>query len=104
MQIQVNTDNHISNTEEFAAELKSSIAHTLEKFSSHITRVEIFLRDENSTKGGSDDKKCSIEARLQGLKPLAASHNAGTLRDAFHGASKKIERVVREAIHQQRGD
>lgn len=100
--MQINSDNHISNTEDFSAELTSSIETSMKKFSSHITRLEVYLRDENSTKGGADDKKCSIEARLEGLQPLGVSHKAETLRDAFHGAVKKIERVVGDALEKQR--
>ncbi len=102
MQVQINTDNHITNTDEFTAELTKGIEHTLKKYSSHITRVEVFLRDENSVKGGEKDKKCSIEARLEGLDPVASTHKAGTLREAFSGASKKIERVVGDALKRQR--
>ncbi len=102
MQVQINSDNHISNSEEFSAELTSSIQRSMQKFSSHITRLEVYLRDENSNKSGADDKKCSIEARLEGLQPLGVSHKGETLRDAFNGAVKKIERVVHDALEKQR--
>jgi len=102
MDIRINTDNHISNSVDFSAELSDSFSEKLGKFSSHITTVEIYLCDENASKSGPDDKKCSIEVRLEGLSPLAASHNADTLRNAFNGASKKIERVVKGAIERQK--
>jgi ribosome-associated translation inhibitor RaiA len=98
MIIQINTDNHIHNTESFTAELTEGVEKRFRKYKTHITRVEVFFRDENSSKGGVDDKKCSIEARLEGMKPIAASHNASTLREAFSGASKKVERLVHDYL------
>jgi len=102
MKVQINSDNHITNSEDFSAELTSSIESSLDKYSSHITRLEVFLRDENSNKSGADDKKCSIEARLEGLQPLGVSHKGETLRDAFNGAVKKLERVVGDTLEKQR--
>lgn len=102
MQVQINTDNHITNNEAFSAELSDSIRNVLAKFDSHITRVEIFLKDENSIKGGDDDKKCSIEVRLEGAKPLAVTHSGATLRDAFSGAAQKASRVVGDFLEQRK--
>lgn len=102
MQIFINTDNHITNSDKFSEELREKTEHDLNKFKSHITRVEVFFQDENNSKGGVDDKKCSIEVRLEGLKPLAASSNAATLRDAHHGASHKVQRLVKDTLAKQR--
>ena len=102
MKIQINTDNHIKNSEDFSSELEAKVEKALSKYAKHVTRVEVYLHDENSIKGGKDDKKCSIEVRLEGLKPLAASKQAATLREAFNGAADKIERVVGSTIDKRR--
>ena len=50
-----------------------------------MTRAEVHLADDNSHKGGDSDKKCTVEARLAGLQPLAASANGGSLEQAVDG-------------------
>ena len=102
MNIEINTDNHISNSARFTEELSQSLHSSLGKFESHLSRIEVYLSDANKNKGGSDDKKCTIEARIEGMKPLAATHKAATLREAFSGASRKIERVVRDSLDRRR--
>lgn len=102
MQIQINTDNHIQGSQEFSNELTDSVRSSLSKFNSHITRVEVFLKDENSIKGGADDKKCSIEVRIEGAKPVGVTNNGATLRDAFNGATAKLGRVVGDMIEQMK--
>jgi ribosome-associated translation inhibitor RaiA len=102
MQIQINTDNHIQGSQEFSNELTESIQNSLSKFESYITRVEVFLKDENSIKGGSDDKKCSIEVRIEGAKPVGVTNNGATLREAFNGATLKLNRVVGDMIDQMK--
>lgn len=103
MDIRINTDNYVNNTAEFSDELSSSLSQKLEKFKEHITTVEVHLSDENHIKGGADDKRCLIEARLQGMDPIASSAKGETLREAFASATKKIERIVGDAIARRRG-
>ncbi len=102
MQILVNTDNHITSSEDFEAECQGKIETTLSKFSDSITRVEVYIHDENSIKGGSDDKKCSIEVRLSGLSPIAVTYNAGTIRESLNGAARKAERIVRDTLDRRK--
>lgn len=98
MQVQVNTDKNITNSEGFTEDIVREIRSKLSKYSSRLTAVNVFLSDENSGKGGSDDKKCSIEARPEGLAPVAATHNAGSVGDSLKGAIQKIDRVIAKAL------
>lgn len=102
MQIQIRTDNHLKNSVDFSERLQAVLERRLAKFNQHITRAVVHLSDENSKKGGSNDKRCAIEIRLEGHQPLAVTHNAGTLRDAFNGAATKIKRVVRDTLARRR--
>ncbi len=102
MEIFVNTDNHIKNPESFSTELKETLKDKLAAFATHITRIEIYLADENSTKGGSEDKKCTIEARLEGELPTAVTHHGATLRDAFSGATQKIKRTIQKTVERKK--
>ena len=71
MQIQFNTDHHITAGEKLTTSLSDLITEGLNRFSDHITKVEVHLTDVNGNKGGENDKRCVLEARLEGKKPVA---------------------------------
>ena len=51
--------------------------------------------DENSaSKGGAYDKRCMMEARLDGRPPIAVTQQAATLDAAMDGAAAKLERSI----------
>jgi hypothetical protein len=90
MQVQVNTSNGIENKETLDRWADQYLNESLAHFSQEITRVEGQLSDENSGKKGAADKRCMLEARLNGLAPLAASHHGETQDEAFRGATQKL--------------
>lgn len=94
MQIQFNTDNHIEGHERMEAYFSSSIEEALKKFEDKITRIEVHIGDENSAKEGGNDKRCLIEARIAGMKPVAVTNHADTVELAVNGAIDKIKRVL----------
>ena len=69
MQIQINTDHNIEGHEALAAQVSSVVEGALSLVSDHITRVEVHLSDENSTKGGQHDKRCLMEAASKAASP-----------------------------------
>lgn len=91
MQIQFNSDNNTKASQGFTAKLEAIISDALNRFSDQITRIEVHLSDENSHKNGPDDKRCLIEARLEGLQPVAATNIASTLEEAVSGAADKLK-------------
>ena len=94
MQIQINTDHNVQGYESAAATVRDTVENALTRFSSHITRVEVHLGHENGTKRGSDDKRCMMEARLDGRPPIAVTQQAATLDAAMDGAAAKLERSI----------
>ena len=94
MQVQVNTDKNIHGGETLTLRVKTAVDARLKRFSDHITRVEAHLSDENAHKSSGADKKCVLEARPAGLKPLAVSHVADNMEQAIHGAAEKLERLL----------
>lgn len=99
MIIQVNTDKHIEGREQLAAEVQAVVEHSLTKHRDHVTRVEVHLSDENSlVRGGDNDKRCVMEARLKGRNPIAVTHKAGTLTMAVEGAANKLETSLRSIL------
>jgi ribosome-associated translation inhibitor RaiA len=91
MIIQLNTDKNLAGTEKLNAYVNSFISEELSRFSHQITRVEVHLSDVNGPKDGLNDKRCLIEVRLEGMKPIAVSNNANTNEQAIEGAIDKIK-------------
>jgi ribosomal subunit interface protein len=89
MQVQVNS-NHIEGSARLQEWVGSRVADTLQRFEDHLSRVEIHVSDENSQKGGAADKRCQIEARLQGLASVSVTHKAESLELAVEGAAEKM--------------
>lgn len=91
MQIQTNTDRNIVGHEALAQNVEEIVERLLGRFGDQITRVEIHLSDENSsTKSGTADKRCLLEARLAGQQPVSVSELAHTVDAAVTGAAHKM--------------
>ena len=98
MQVQLNTDRQITVNDQLAQQVESALESALSRFADQVTRVEVHLSDENSDKGGDNDKRCLLEARLAGLRPVAVSHQAATLQQAIDGAAQKLERSLESTL------
>ncbi|BAV98412.1 ribosome-associated translation inhibitor RaiA [Lysobacter enzymogenes] len=98
MKIQLNTDHHVRGDESLGQHVEGVIDQNLGRFSSHITRVEVHLRDLNGEKAGGHDKHCTIEARVEGRPPVAATEDAATMRAAISGAARKLQRVLGSSL------
>lgn len=97
MIIQINTDKNISGDEQRAEAIESSIREALQRFGEWITRVEVQLSDQSSAaKATDDDKRCLMEARPAGMKPLIVSHNGANLEQAVSGCLKKLVKMLNE--------
>ena len=99
MQIQINTDHNIEGREALASHVSGVVQHALKRLSPHITRVEVHLSDENSDKNSHHDRRCMLEARLEGRPPVAVTHHADTLHKAVDGAAEKLTRKLDDLIH-----
>jgi ribosome-associated translation inhibitor RaiA len=106
MQIQISTDHNIEGHEALAAQVTGVVENALSRFSDHITRVEVHLSDQNSDKkGGNNDMRCMMEARLEGRQPIAVTHQAATLDQAVDGAADKLANLIEstlDRLHDQR--
>ena len=98
MQIQINSDHQINPSPELANRLQALIRDALERHSDRITRVEVHLNDQNSIKGGGNDKRCLMEARVAGIGPVDAAHEADSLELAIDGALEKLEHALEHRL------
>jgi ribosome-associated translation inhibitor RaiA len=90
MIIQINTDNNTKATEEFSSHLKELISGDLDRFKEQISRVEVHLSDENAGKTSLNDKRCVMEARIEGRPPVAVTNQGDTHEAAILGAIDKM--------------
>ena len=91
MMIQVNTDNNITGREELQRRAEEVVGNTLQRFSNRISRLEVHLGDENGHKNGGKDQRCMIEARVEGIPPIAITHHADTLIEAMTVAAERMK-------------
>ena len=94
MKIQVNTDHNFHGHEATIEQVEATVESTLGHLAEHITRVEVHLTDENAKKGGSTDKRCMMEARLEKHQPIAVTEEAASLDEAVEGAAHKLKRLL----------
>ena len=101
MQIQIRSDNHIHVHDDRAVELEDIVKKALRHCSSHITRVEMHLSDENGGKHGPNDKCCVMEARLEHQQPMAVTEHADTVGASVSGAADKLARKVKHTLERK---
>lgn len=98
MNIEIRTDKNINSSERLIDYIRTELKEQFQRYSEKITHFEVHLSDANADKGGAADKRCMIEARLSGLKPLAVTHKADNIDQAISGAIEKLERSIEHAF------
>ena len=96
MKIQINAAD--AQTRDVDEEMVREELHkALGRFDHRVTRVEVHVRDVNGPKSGTD-KQCTLEARLGGLAPMAATADAVDLAAAVTGAAGKLRRMIQRDL------
>lgn len=103
MQIQLNTDNHIAASASLSDKVEKIVRQGLKHLTDEITRIEVHLNDENGVKGGTNDKRCLLEARVPGMPPVSVQHHADTVALAVGGAAEQLARALKSALDKSRG-
>jgi ribosome-associated translation inhibitor RaiA len=103
MKIQINTDDNIVGGAELEELAEALVTSALGHFTEQVTRVEVHLSDQNSTKGGSADKRCLLEARLEGLQPLAVTAEAENIEQAIESAAIKLRSLLASTLGRLEG-
>ena len=98
MEIIFNTDKNIEGKQRLENYFKSQLNEDLRRFSERITRLEVHLSDENADKKGERDKKCVLEARLEGMKPIAVSAYDESIEKCVSAASQKMKSSLSKVI------
>jgi hypothetical protein len=99
MKVQVNTRNDIENKDTLERWASDYLNEYLGRFEQDITSLEVQLTDENhGGKGGGVDKRCMMEARVNGRAPIAVTNYAPDQNQAFRGAAEKLEHALDHAF------
>lgn len=95
MKVQVNTSNDIDNKEALERWAGEYLNEQLARFEQDITSIEVQMTDENhAAKGGGIDKRCMMEARVNGGAPVAVTNFASDQNLAFRGAAEKLAHAL----------
>src|SRR4051812_31876536 len=98
MQIRVDVDDHIDDSEELMVRVEGVVQGSLDGYQEQVTRVEVHLSRRVPHRHGEHDMCCRIEAHAGGYYPVSVSHEAITLTEAIHAASAKLQRAVHLAL------
>ncbi len=98
MLVQVNFGD-VEHSEAIKSWVEERVQKQLGHLAERLTRVEVHLRDDNSTaKRSADDKRCVMEARIAGRRPLAVDHTGRDLYKVIDEAAGKLSRAVKTDI------
>ena len=92
--IQIHADNQIPSDSDRNTRLEDQIRQRLARFEGRITDVEVHVSDINGPRGGAADLRCSMEARINGIPPVAAVDEGNSVDRAVIGAAKKVVRAI----------
>jgi ribosome-associated translation inhibitor RaiA len=94
MQIGINSDRNITMHAKLAGLIETTLHRTLDRFNSHLTRIEVHLTDENGDKSGGVDKRCVLEARPKRRPSITVTNDSRDVQTAVSGAAAKMERLL----------
>ena len=98
MIIQLNADKNLTIHEEYQTQITAKINKEIERFDHLITRIEVHLSDENGIKNGQQDKRCLLEARIEGRSPVAVTHMGQNYDLAINGAVDKLKSALNTIV------
>ena len=93
MLIQVNAGD-IESSDALDSHVREQVESALRHVADRVTRVEVHLHDDNSSKSAADDKRCVMEARIGGQSPLAVDQASDDLYKSIGMAADKLGRAV----------
>jgi len=98
MKIQLNTDSHVQHDPSVVRHVEEALTAAVGRFQPQLSRVDVHLSDSNGSKGGAGDKRCLLEAHLDGRPHLTASDEGESIAVAVNGAARKLQRVIDSAL------
>lgn len=95
MKVQINSDKNITVDSRVNQFVRGEVKRAVGRFSGKLTRIEIHLSDVNSrSRAGKPDKRCMVEARPAGHRPVAVTMIASNVRSAVLGSLSKMRNAL----------
>lgn len=98
MQIEIHGNNHAEIDQPWIDSQKQHLAEQMERFADYLTRIEVFINEENNHNQGPKKQRCAMEARMKHHQPIAVTDFAETIQQAVNGASTKLKRCLNDHI------
>ena len=73
---------------------RNRLRHALDRIDEHVIAIDVFLKDNNGSKGG-EDKQSLIHVRLRNKQRVAVDAFDEDMYLAIHNSVKKAKRAVR---------
>ena len=102
MQLQIHYGT-LGRTDALESEVRQAFEHSLRHVEGELTRVDVFLHDDNADKGGSDDKRVVAEAHPRGSGPISVEDTGNDMYQLVRATAKKLERSCRQFVEKRRG-
>lgn len=104
MNIEVRTDNHVESSARLIDYVRTHLASEFDRQGERIHHLEVHLSDAKGEKKGGHETNCMIEARANGVHPVAVKHHASTIDLALEGAIEKLHHSLDHAFAKLKGD
>ena len=102
IRVQINTDGNIEVIEEMIDQIRCSVNGALERTNARITRVEVHLSNISSRKRIQKSRRCTMQARFVGCKPIAVTHQSTTLKQSVDCAADRLSRLIEHSVDSTR--
>lgn len=102
MKIQVNSDHTIATDTGLNQFIEHEVSRLMDRFAMRLTRIEVHLSHVDHKKTGQADKRCVVEARPAGVRPLIVSAKATKIRFAVDEALRKMQRTLASFFERRR--
>lgn len=102
MHIEISWGKGIPHSDSLHAHITEQVEHALRHMAEEFTRVQVHLHDDNAAKGGSNDKRCVMEARPTGADPLTVDATGDDFYVTVTATAKKLERAARSFSDKRR--
>ncbi len=98
MDVILHNDDVIKGVEEARIFAEEALRGALHGKVERLTRVEVWVADENGPRAGPDDKRCAMEAHPRGRRPVGVRHHADDVKAAIKGAARKLARALEREL------
>lgn len=99
--IEVRTTSSVPGSARLDAQVEKVVNAGLSRFSPRLTRIDVYLTDDNAAKRGADDKRCRLEARPTSHRAVSVSATSDTVERALASAVGKMQRKLSSLVAKQ---